>query len=110
MIVAIIGILVAMAIPLYVTLQVRARVAKAETDVQTLVSSVARYSAHMGRLPAALSALNSVATNSLGQTAGPFMSFTPDPPVGWSAYVYSTTPAGTFTIWAAGDNSTVSLP
>jgi hypothetical protein len=68
------------------------------------------YSAHMGTLPTALSALNSVATNSLGQTAGPFMASTPAAPAGWTAYGYSSTASGTFTISASGDSTTVSLP
>ena len=109
-VVAIIGILAAIAIPLYANIQGRARVAKAQADVRTLVSAVSIYSAHMGTLPGALSALNSVATNGLGQTAGPFMASTPAPPAGWSAYSYSSTAAGTFTISASGDSSTVSLP
>jgi type II secretion system protein G len=109
-VVAIIGILAAIAIPLYANIQGRARVAKAQADVRTLVSAVSIYSAHMGTLPGALSALNSVATNGLGQTAGPFMASTPAPPAGWSAYSYSSTAAGIFTISTSGDSSTVSLP
>ncbi len=109
-VVAIIGILAAIAIPLYANLQARARTAKAQADVRTLVSAVAMYSAHMGTLPTGLAALNSVSTNSMGMTAGPFMASTPASPAGWSAYAYSSTAAGTFTISAAGDNNTVSLP
>jgi type II secretion system protein G len=109
-VVAIIGILAAIAIPLYANIQGRARVAKAQADVRTLVSAVSIYSAHMGTLPAGLSLLNSVATNSMGQTAGPFMGSTPASPAGWSAYAYTSTAAGTFTVSAAGDNTTVSLP
>jgi type II secretion system protein G len=109
-VVAIIGILAAIAIPLYANIQQRARIAKAQADVRTLVSAVSIYSAHMGTLPGGLGALNSVATNSLGQTAGPFMSSTPAPPAGWAAYGYSSTAAGTFTISSTGDSTTVSLP
>jgi type IV pilus assembly protein PilA len=109
-VVAIIGILAAIAIPLYANIQQRARIAKAQADTRTLVSAVSIYSAHMGTLPAGLGALNSVATNSLGQTAGPFMASTPAPPAGWSAYGYSSTAAGTFTISSTGDSTTVSLP
>jgi type II secretion system protein G len=72
-VVAIIGILAAIAIPLYANIQARARIAKAQADARTLASAVSMYSAHMGTLPAGLGDLNSVATNSLGQTAGPFM-------------------------------------
>jgi type II secretion system protein G len=109
-VVAIIGILAAIAIPLYANIQARARIAKAQADARTLASAVSMYSAHMGTLPGALSALNSVATNSLGQTAGPFMPSTPAPPAGWTAYGYSSTAAGIFTISASGDSTTVSLP
>jgi type II secretion system protein G len=109
-VVAIIGILAAIAIPLYANIQGRARVAKAQADVRTLVSAISIYSAHMGTLPGALSALNSVATNGMGQTAGPFMGSTPAPPAGWSAYAYSSSAAGTFTVSTSGDSTTVSLP
>jgi len=109
-VVAIIGILAAIAIPLYANIQARARIAKAQADARTLASAVSMYSAHMGSLPAVLADLNSAATNSLGQAAGPFMPSTPAAPAGWSAYAYSSTAAGTFTISASGDSTTVSLP
>jgi type II secretion system protein G len=109
-VVAIIGILAAIAIPLYANIQARARIAKAQADARTLASAVSMYSAHMGTLPGGLAALNSVATNSLGQTAGPFMASTPAAPAGWTAYGYSSTASGTFTISASGDSTTVSLP
>ena len=109
-VVAIIGILAAIAIPLYANIQARARIAKAQADARTLVSAVSIYSAHMGTLPAALSALNSVATNSMGQTAGPFRASTPAPPAGWATYGYTSTAGGTFTVSTSGDATTVSLP
>jgi type II secretion system protein G len=109
-VVAIIGILAAIAIPLYANIQARARVAKAQADVRTLVSAVSIYSAHVGTLPAALSDLNSAAANSQGQTAGPFMANTPNPPAGWAAYAYTSAAAGTFSISSSGDATTVNLP
>jgi type II secretion system protein G len=109
-VVAIIGILAAIAIPLYANIQSRARVAKAQADVRTLITAVSIYSAHVGTLPGALSDLNSAATNSQGQTAGPFMANTPNPPAGWAAYAYASAAAGTFTISSSGDSTTVSLP
>ena len=109
-VVAIIGILAAIAVPLYANVQARARIAKAQADSRTLASAVSMYSAHMGTLPAALTDLNSVATNSLGQTAGPFMASTPAPPAGWAAYGYTSAASGTFTISTSGDSTTVSLP
>jgi type II secretion system protein G len=109
-VVAIIGILAAIAIPLYANIQARARIAKAQADARTLASAVAMYSAHMGSLPAGLGDLNSVATNAQGQPAGPFMPSTPAQPTGWSAYAYASTATGTFTVSASGDGTTVSLP
>src|SRR5438046_10155834 len=47
-VVAIIGILAAIAIPLYANVQARARIAKAQADARALASAVSIYSAHMG--------------------------------------------------------------
>ena len=109
-VVAIIGILAAIAIPLYANVQARARLAKAQADARALASAVSIYSAHMGSLPTALTDLTSVVTNSLGQSAGPFMASIPTGPAGWGAYNYSSTTSGTFNISNAGDGTTVSLP
>ena len=113
-VVAIIGILAAIAIPLYANIQARARIAKAQADSRTLVSAVNMYSAHMGSLPATLGDLNSAATNAQGQSAGPFMPSTPAPPSGgnpgWSSYGYASNANGTFTVSASGDGTTISLP
>jgi len=111
-VVAIIGILAAIAIPLYANVQARARIAKAQADARALASAVSIYSAHMGVVPATLNPLTAVVTNSLNQTAGPFMASLPTPPSGWTTpYVYAgSTAAGTFVISASGDGTTVSLP
>ena len=111
-VVAIIGILAAIAIPLYANLQARARLAKAQADARALASAVSIYAAHMGNIPTALSQLTTVASNSLGQTAGPFMATIPSGPTGWStSYSYSAdTAAGTFTITNSGDGTSVSVP
>jgi type II secretion system protein G len=109
-VVAIIGILAAIAIPLYANIQSRARVAKAQADARTLITAISIYSAHVGTLPANLSDLNSAATNSQGQSAGPFMAATPNPPAGWAAYAYTSSATGTFTVSSSGDATTVSLP
>jgi type II secretion system protein G len=109
-VVAIIGILAAIAIPLYANVQQRARIAKAQADARALASAASIYGAHMGVIPTALDQLTSQVTN--GQVAGPFMARTPTPPSGWSTpYGYSaTTSSGVFAITANGDGTTVTLP
>src|SRR5438045_7181916 len=83
-VVAIIGILAAIAIPLYANVQTRARVAKAQADSRTLGSAISMFTAHMGALPAALTDLTQATTNGLGQSAGPFVARVPTPPPGGS--------------------------
>jgi prepilin-type N-terminal cleavage/methylation domain-containing protein len=84
-VVAIIGILAAIAIPLFANV-------------------------HMGTLPTALTDLTSVVTNSVGQAGGPFMASVPTGPSGWGAYTYTSTASGVFTISNSGDSTSVSLP
>ncbi len=113
-VVAIIGILAAIAIPLYANVQTRARIAKAQADTRTLASAVSMYNAHMGSLPAGLANLTTAAVNGLNQSAGPFMASVPLPPPGgspaWGAYSYTSSTAGTFTITATGDGTTITVP
>lgn len=112
-VVAIIGILAAIAIPLYANVQARARLAKAQADARALASAVSIYSAHTGTLPAsgALSVLTTQVTNAQGQVGGPYMARVPSPPAGWGAYSYTAnTTTGTFTITSAGDSTSVSIP
>jgi len=72
-VVAIVGTLSAIALPLYANVNGRARVAKAQADVRALVSAVTLYQTHMGALPPDLTALNSPQVNSYGVSAGPFL-------------------------------------
>jgi prepilin-type N-terminal cleavage/methylation domain-containing protein len=69
-VVAIIGILAAIAIPLYANVQARARLAKAQADARALASAVSIYSAHVGSLPGALTDLT-WSCNTQGQAAVP---------------------------------------
>ncbi len=110
MVVAIIAILTAIAVPLYADFLARSRIAQAQADSRTLASAVSAYSAHMGATPPALSSLTATATNPQGQSAGPFMAGLPTPPLGWAAYAYTSSTAGTFSISTSGDSTTVTVP
>jgi type II secretion system protein G len=117
-VVAILGILAAIGLALYVNVQARGRIGRATADVRTLTSAVGIYSAHMGAIPTSgegLAVLSTPATNTKGDVAGPFLNAVPAPPAGgspaWpSAYVYQadTAPGGAaapgrFVICAGGD-------
>jgi prepilin-type N-terminal cleavage/methylation domain-containing protein len=108
-VVAIIGILTAIAFPLYANIQARARVAKAQADARTLASAVVVYSAHTGVMPSALTDL-SVTVTANGVTAGPFINPIPTPPTGWGAYTYASAAGGTFSITTSGDSTSVTVP
>src|SRR6059036_3097393 len=112
-VVAIIGILAAIGVPLYANMQARARIAKAQADIRGLASAVSIYTAHMGTLPSVLGLLTAIATSPQNITAGPFMATIPTPPsTAWgAAYNFAINAAlGTFTISATGDGATVSAP
>jgi len=115
-VVAIIGILAAIAIPLYTNIQARARVAKVQADLRTLASAVSMYQAHTGSFPSAITELTVSVANNLGQTAGPFIGSVPTAPAGgspaWSAYTaaYASNANGTFSLTASGDGTTVTIP
>jgi len=112
-VVAIIGILAAIAIPLYANVQARARIAKAQADTRSLASAVTIYAAHMEVLPGGLTSLTQAVSNPQGQFAGPFMATIPTPPANWSPnpyYYTSNSAAGTFEISAAGDGTSARVP
>jgi prepilin-type N-terminal cleavage/methylation domain-containing protein len=109
-IVSIIAILTAIAIPFYTISQARSRTARVEADARAIGSAVSIYVAHMGAPPATLADLTSAAVNEYGQSVGPFLPRVPTPPSGWTGYLYTSATNNTFTITAAGDGQTVSLP
>ena len=112
-VVAIIGILAAIAIPLYANVQARARTAKAQADLRSLASAVSMFQAHTGSLPTALTDLTQATANPQGQNAGPFMAAVPTAPTGWAAYAGGYAPVaatGMFSLTSNGDATTVTVP
>src|SRR5215471_21468183 len=81
-VVAVIGVVAALAIPLHANAEARDRIEKAQADLEMLALATKTYAAHMGTLPAALTALTTTATNRLNWSAGPFMPLVPSPPRG----------------------------
>jgi Tfp pilus assembly protein PilE len=111
---ATLGILASIAIPLHVNAQARARIEKAQADLQMLALGVRKYADHMGTLPLALTQLLRPAVNDRNQSAGPFITTVPPPPYGgepaWGAYAYASSSNGTFIVTASGDGTTITLP
>jgi type II secretion system protein G len=109
-VVAIIGILAAIAFPLYANVQARTRIARAQADVRTIASAATMFSAHMGNIPSAITDLTVTTANAQNFTAGPFLGAVPQPPAGWAAYNYATAANGTFTVSTSGDSTNVVVP
>jgi prepilin-type N-terminal cleavage/methylation domain-containing protein len=125
-VVAIIGILAAIAVPLYANVQARARIAKAQADTRAMASAISIYSAHCGGLPdngsaattcptannqsgALPAVLTTQQTNAQNQVGGPFLNSIPTLPASWTgsgaSYKYSSTAAGTFMVCGSGDST-----
>jgi type II secretory pathway pseudopilin PulG len=113
-VVSVIGVVAAIAIPLYANAEARDRIEKAQSDLDMLATAVKAYTVHMGTLPAALTVLTTTATNRLNWSAGPFMPSVPRPPSGgtpaWGNYTYTSSTTGTFSLTATGDGTTITLP
>ena len=69
-VVAIIGILAGIAVPLYANVQQRARLAKAQADTRAVASAVGIYAAHCGGLPDPGSAAANCPTSAAAVTDG----------------------------------------
>ncbi len=129
-VIAIIGILAAIAIPMYANMQARARVAKAQSDLRGMYSALTAVAAHCGDVPAAsgfggtpstvafaqgnancigqvnnagtLAVLGTILTDSNGTPAGPFYQGALTAPNGWT-YTYTRgNQAGTFQLIGSG--------
>ena len=124
-VIAIIGILAAIAIPIYSNMQARARVAKAQSDLRGLYSALVAFGAHCGDVPTAglgpvaswtwtaasptpcatavagnVTQLGSQVTDPNGAPAGPFYlsGATLAAPAGWTYTYAHGGSVGTFTI------------
>src|SRR5574337_664184 len=137
-VVAIIGILAAIAVPMYASMQARARIARAQSDVRTMVGTFSAYGAHCGDVPATVAAAAWPAPGAVGAattcaatllllgpaglqapvtdaaliSAGPFLSRVPQPPANWT-YAYTRTGVGVYSITAtppAGEGAAFTMP
>jgi len=139
-VIAIIGILSAIAIPMYASMQARSRTGRAQSDLRVMVGTIGAFGAHCGDVPATAAAAAwpgpGAATNvaaacavnqallgpagllspSLDATlvpAGPFHQSVPQPPAGWTySYLKGATP-GTFSLTAtppAGEGAAFTMP
>ena len=110
-VVAVIGILAAIAVTVFANVQARARLAKAQADLRAVASAVTTYQARLGVLPADLNELTVTVADTSGLAVGPFLVAVPAAPASWSyAGMYSLTANGSFTLTASGDGTTVTLP
>jgi type IV pilus assembly protein PilA len=128
-VVAIIGILSAIAIPLYASMQQKARISRAQADMAVLANAFAAFGSHCGDVPGTIVAwpaaggggaattcalavagtgpaqLNTAVTDGALISAGPFMRTVPQPLATWT-YAYARTGIGIFTVTA----TSVDLP
>jgi prepilin-type N-terminal cleavage/methylation domain-containing protein len=125
-VVAVIGILTAVAVPLYQNVQTRARVAKAQADTRATASAIGIYASFCGGLPDNTSAgtncptatgqsgafptvLLTQHTNPQNQVGGPFLNAMPNLPQGWTgsgtSYKYRSSTTGVYVVCASGDGT-----
>ncbi len=126
-VVAIIGILSAIAIPLYASMQQKARISRAQADMAVMAGAIAAYGSHCNDVPAnaawpaagavgasvlctasvaGVAALQTPVVDGGAISAGPFLSKIPQPLATWTyAYAHGAT-VGTFTLTA----TSVDLP
>lgn len=129
--VAIIGILAAIAVPLYANMQTSARIARVQADLRTLAGAITLFAGVCGDVfqisrtwsapvaPAtgtttcttavgrSVRRISQQVTDDNGQPAGPFMPQLPVPPVGWT---YTYTPDATTGLFTVTGTSPTDLP
>lgn len=126
MVVAIIGILSAIAMPIYASMQAKAQIAKAQSDVATLAEAFSAFGAHCGDVPGTAANLTgagggNTCTLALGGTgltpllvpvtdannvsSGPFMGSVPAPPGPGFAYSFTRNGVANFVVTATGPNN-----
>jgi prepilin-type N-terminal cleavage/methylation domain-containing protein len=124
-VVAIIGILSAIAIPLYASMQAKSRIGRGQSDAAVLANAFAAFGSHCGDVPATAAAadwplagggeavgtcvvnrallgpaaLTRPSTDGAGVAAGPFLRTVPQPLATWT-FAYLRTGVGTFTVTA----------
>jgi prepilin-type N-terminal cleavage/methylation domain-containing protein len=125
-VVGIIAILTAIAIPLFGSTQTRARIAKAQADLKTLSDALIAFGTHCGDVPATgwpgapggptcgtpgtgPGALTVVIADANNLAMGPLLPTVPPTPPGW-IYTYTRTGVGRFVLQANGDGTTITLP
>ena len=113
--VAVIGVLAAIALPLYAGMQTQARIGKAQADLRTVAGAVAAFASYCGGVPQSsrtwtgpvnprggvsscasargftVNRLTQQVSDVNGLVAGPFLERLPTPPTGWT---YQYTPLG----------------
>ena len=135
LVVAVIGILAGIALPIYANMQAQARIGKARADLRTVAGAAAAFATFCSGVPQSsrswtgpvnprggtascatargftVNRLTQRVTDPSGVAAGPFLERLPTPPTGW---VYQYTPAGldNFSVLgtSATDSTTLSYP
>jgi type IV pilus assembly protein PilA len=136
MVVAIIGILAAIAMPIYANMQAKARIAKGQSDIATMAEAMSAFAAHCGDVPGTaanaagangaagtcaanisgggngatgVSPLTVAVTDTNAIPSGPFLRVAPTPPAGW-AYAFARAGVANFLFTGTGDGVTVNAP